>query len=239
MPKVEEDIQYLIHIVKKDLEIAEKKKLVENVPGRIRAIDRELKKMDDELGETQHVLERIDQEKRHLEIDLKTQQDALKKKQDEQRQVKTNKEFQALITEIGFISKQIDREEERMLAVLDEGEARRREIKALTDRIGAQKHVLVAEKEKLLQETKVTEDSLKILDDEKVRILPHLSPDVRRMYNRILVAKGDSGVANLIGDICYGCYSRVPPQTAVEVRKNDQIINCEVCGRILVYYEVK
>ncbi|MCX5754289.1 MAG: C4-type zinc ribbon domain-containing protein [Candidatus Krumholzibacteria bacterium] len=45
-------------------------------------------------------------------------------------------------------------------------------------------------------------------------------------------------MANLLGDICQGCYSRVPPQRAVEVRRNDQIMNCEVCGRILVHYEV-
>jgi len=69
----------------------------------VKAIERELKKMDDDMSETKDLLDRLDQEKRHLEIDLKSQQDALKKKQDEQRQVKTNKEFQAIITEIGYL----------------------------------------------------------------------------------------------------------------------------------------
>jgi len=126
-----------------------------------------------------------------------------------------------------------------MLTILDEGEARRKEIRVLTDRISGERNALLAEKERLQREAKTTGDALQILEDEKLRILPHLSTDVRRLYNRILMAKGDSGVANLVGDICHGCYSRVPPQTAHEVRRNDQIINCEVCGRILVFYEVK
>ena len=79
---------------------------------------------------------------------------------------------------------------------------------------------------------------LKIIEDEKIRILPHLSERIRELYKRILKVKGDSGVANLVADICQGCYSRMPPQKAHEVRKNDKITTCEVCGRILVYYPI-
>ena len=43
--------------------------------------------------------------------------------------------------------------------------------------------------------------------------------------------------ANIAADICQGCYSRVPPQTAHEVRRNNEIMTCEACGRILVYFE--
>ena len=239
MPTVEEDIQCLIQIVKKDLEIRERKKLMESLPSRIKAIDRELKRMEEDLDETKQIFERLEQEKRHIERDLKTQQSELTKKRDEQRQVKGNKEYRAILAEIDYITKKVDQEEERMLAILDEGETRRRELQILNEKVAGEKNTLLAEKERLEREIRAADDALKILDDEKIRILPHLSEDVCRLYNRILIAKGDSGVANLVGDICHGCYSRLPMQKAHEVRKNDQILNCEVCGRILVYYEDK
>jgi len=239
MQTVEEDIQYLIQIVKKDMEIKEKKKLLEAVPSRIKAIDRQLRKMDEDVSETKHVLDKLEAEKRRIDRDLETHQKELAKKKEEQRLIKDNKTYQALNTEIGYINKKVDQAEERMLIVLEEGEARRKEISVLTDTISREKDALVAEKEKLERELDATEDAMKILEDEKVRILPHISEEIRRLYARILTAKGDSGVANLAGDVCRGCYSRVPPQKAHEVRKNDQILNCEVCGRILVYYEVK
>jgi predicted nucleic acid-binding Zn-ribbon protein len=237
MPTVEEDVQYLIQIVKKDMEIKERRRLTESLPMRIKAIDRELKRMDEDLNETRHVLDKLEQEKRHIEMDLKTQHGELAKKKDEQLHVKDNKEFRAILAEIDFIAKKVDQEEERMLAILDEGEARRSEMLTLGGRIAAEKNTLVAERERLEREMRVADDAVKILEDEKARILPRISAEVRRVYSRILVAKGDSGVANLVGDICHGCYSRVPPQKAHEVRKNNQILNCEVCGRILVYYE--
>jgi predicted nucleic acid-binding Zn-ribbon protein len=238
MPTVEEDIQFLIQIVKKDMEIKEKKKLLDALPPRIKAIDREIKKMDENLGETKRIIEKLDAEKRHIELELKTHHAELEKKKEEQRLVKDNKIYRAIIAEMEFINKKVDQAEERMLAVLDEGEVRRNEIRILTEKIGVERGALVAEKERLQNEADAADDSLKILEDEKLRILPHITDEIRRLYARIKTAKGDSGVANLLGDICQGCYSRVPPQRAVEVRRNDQIMNCEVCGRILVHYEV-
>jgi hypothetical protein len=239
MPAVEEDIQFLIQIVKKDMEIKERKRLLGSIPPRIKAIERELRKMDEDLSETKQVFDKLEAEKRHIDQDLKTHQGELAKKKEEQRLVKDNKSFRAVNAEIEYINKKIDQAEERMLVILEEGEARRKEIKILTDRINSDRSKLVAEREKLEQEMNAAEDSLKILEDEKLRILPHISEDIRRLYSRILTAKGDSGVANLLSDICQGCYSRVPPQKAHEVRKNDQILKCEVCGRILVYYDSK
>ncbi len=239
MPAVEEDIQFLIQIVKKDTEIKERKRLLGSIPPRIKAIERELRKMDEDLSETKQVFEKLEAEKRHIDQDLKTHQGELAKKKEEQRLVKDNKTFRALNAEIEYINKKIDQAEERMLVILEEGEARRKEIKILTDRINSDRSKLVSEKEKLEQEMNAAEDSLKILEDEKLRILPHISEVIRRLYSRILTAKGDSGVANLVSDICQGCYSRVPPQKAHEVRMNDQILKCEVCGRILVYYDSK
>jgi len=237
MPAVEEDIQFLIQIVKKDMEIKERKRVLGSIPPRVKAIERELRKMDEDLNETKQVFEKLEAEKRHIDQDLKAHQGELAKKKEEQRLVKDNKTFRAVNAEIEYTNKKIDQAEERMLVILEEGEARRKEIKILTDRINNDRSKLVAEKEKLEQEMNAAEDSLKIFEDEKLRILPHISEVIRRLYSRILAAKGDSGVANLVSDICQGCYSRVPPQKAHEVRMNDQILKCEVCGRILVYYE--
>lgn len=238
MPTVEEDIQSLIQIVKKDMEIKEKKKLLDAIPPRIRAIDREIKKMDESMGDTKHSIEKLDAEKRHIESVLKTYHDELNKKKEEQSVIRDNKLYRALTTEMEFINKKVDQAEERMLAILDEGEVRRNEIRILTEKMSGERGALAAEKDRLEKEAGAVDDSLKILEDEKLRILPHISENIRHLYARIKVAKGDSGVANLVGDICQGCYSRVPPQTAVEVRRNDQIMKCEVCGRILVHYTV-
>ncbi len=237
MPTVEEDIQHLIRIVQKDREIRDLRKLSDGVPGRVRVIDKEISRMDEDLVEESKHIERLEREKSHITSLIDSQKAELEHKRAEQRQVGSNKEFQALLAEMQYLGTQIDKGEERILVILDETEAHRKSLKAIQERIDRGKSALVQEKEQLVARQKEAEDSLKIIEDEKLRILPHLSPEIRRLYERILRAKGDSGVANIVADICQGCYSRVPPQTAHEVRRNNEIMACETCGRILVYFE--
>jgi uncharacterized protein len=238
MAIIEDDIRYLIQIAKKDLEIREKKKYLEGVPARIKAVEKEIKKLDDNLAGGRELIENMEAERRHLERELRTQNDQIEHKKAEQKQIKSNKEYQALTNEIAYLTKIVSEEEERVLTILEVGEGRKKEIQALAEKINAEKSKLLAEKTGFQEGMKANEDALLILEDEKIRILPHISENVRRVYERIQKVKGDSGVANLVGDICQGCYSRVPPQMAHEVRKNSQLIKCEVCGRILVYYSI-
>jgi hypothetical protein len=44
-----------------------------------------------------------------------------------------------------------------------------------------------------------------------------------------------TGVAEARDGICQTCHVKLRVQVWVEVRKNDQVIQCEHCGRILFY----
>ena len=117
-------------------------------------------------------------------------------------------------------------------------EAEKKEVAAATEKINTDKEAkLIARKdwEDRIEESK---ENLARLTEEKEKTLPLLTDRVRARYERILKGKGDSGVANLIGNVCQGCFSRVPPQQAHEVRRNDAIRTCEACGRILIYFPV-
>ena len=42
-------------------------------------------------------------------------------------------------------------------------------------------------------------------------------------------------LAEARGEACSGCYMSIPPQVFVNVKKNENIITCPNCGRILYY----
>ena len=235
MTAVEDDIQLLIQIVKKDVDIQERRKFLETAPAKIKEIDFKIKRMEEDLLEVQEAVEKLNKERRHLEGEIDAQNAKLEKKRAESKDVNSNEAFRALNKEIDYLEKMIYKEEERVLEILEQAESRKKELEAVTEGVNSEKSTLSTEKAGLEQEMAAFEEQLKVIEDEKVRILPHLSERIRNLYKRILNVKGDSGVANLVEDICQGCYSRIPPQKAHEVRKNNQIITCEVCGRILVY----
>ena len=55
-----------------------------------------------------------------------------------------------------------------------------------------------------------------------------------KRYERIRIAKNGIAVVPITRDACGGCYKTIPPQKIVEIEKLTEIIQCEVCGRILV-----
>ncbi|MCK4349935.1 MAG: hypothetical protein KAX13_03710 [Candidatus Krumholzibacteria bacterium] len=238
MASTEEDIQLLIQIVKKDIDILGKRKFLDGAPEQIKVLDKKIQLMDDELAESQKAMDKLDEERRHLEREISAQNDKIKQKRIESDNISSNVAYKALNKEIEYLKNLVYKEEERVLQILELAEIKKKEIAAIQEKINREKNALLGEKKNLEERMVREEEQLRIIEDEKVRILPHLSGGINGLYNRILQVKGDSGVANLISDICQGCYSRVPPQKAHEVRRNSQIITCEVCGRILVYYPI-
>ena len=151
-------------------------------------------------------------------------------------EVKTNKEYQAMLHEIEHLEKGIDEREERLLILMDELDLQSEQNQDFTRKNEDDKKRLLAEKAELENRLKTLSDDVKRLEAEKPKILAELEPQTKKRYDRILAKLNDFAVTHIDDDVCQGCYSRIPPQMALEVKKNDQIITCEVCGRILVFY---
>ena len=81
------------------------------------------------------------------------------------------------------------------------------------------------------------EGEIKRLEGEKPKYLNELEAGLAKRYVRLSKALQGLAVTTVVaGDSCGGCGTRIPPQVVVEVRKNEQIVTCEACGRILVFY---
>ena len=77
------------------------------------------------------------------------------------------------------------------------------------------------------------------LNKNRTKILKNVSKHVLNTYETIRGAREGRGIAVVVNGNCGGCFSYIPPQKVVEVRKMKQIYECEACGRILVWSESK
>jgi predicted nucleic acid-binding Zn-ribbon protein len=236
MSSVEEDIQYLIELVRKDLLIEKLKNILHRNPVKIKEIVEKILVLEEALNEKDELLKKMEKEERHLNSVIEEDSDKIQRKKIEENSIKTNAAYQAWEHEIQYLATKVEMHEERMFGVLEEIEKGKKELSLFSDDVEVRKKKLMLEKNELEKDIKNSNKRLNIVEDEKLRILPHLSEKVRKKYQKILNAKGDSAIANLSGDICQGCFSRMPPQKAYQVRENNKIIACEFCGRILVYY---
>src|SRR5690606_4379649 len=57
----------------------------------------------------------------------------------------------------------------------------------------------------------------------------------RSRYERLLKNKGGNVVVGIQHGVCGGCHMKFPTQIVVSCKREDEIVTCPNCGRILYY----
>jgi predicted nucleic acid-binding Zn-ribbon protein len=106
------------------------------------------------------------------------------------------------------------------------------QLPALTAEVGREKTEF-QQKERLLRgvEEKLRAE-LAAAEKARVEVVAALEPEKLQVYQRILKLRG-SAVAEARDEFCLGCRTKMPSQSFVEAMRNDRILNCPQCHRIL------
>ena len=66
-------------------------------------------------------------------------------------------------------------------------------------------------------------------------LLQNVDGDLRRKYEMIFSRRGGLAVVEVREGICQGCRMRVPPQLFNEIQRNENVILCPSCQRMLFW----
>jgi predicted nucleic acid-binding Zn-ribbon protein len=149
-------------------------------------------------------------------------------------EVKTNKEYTAMLHEIEGVERDIKGREDLILEEMEKAEGLAATVKreeADFKAIEAEARQSQAELDAVAAKLQASAASLRAERDSAAASVPE---DARALYTRVARQRG-SGVAEAKDGMCQACHVRLRVQVWVEVRKNEQIIQCESCSRILFY----
>lgn len=236
MTELTRELHLLVSIAKLDAQLNACRTEIGLLPDKIEKVRRSIEKIDGAMNEAAAHLADMAKEKRSLEKSLDDQNEKIKKLKVQLMEVKTNKEYTAMRHEIEHIEERIDEKEERLLILMDELDQQEDRNDDFTRSNEKQKQELLEQESELEERLAKLKEEMAGLEAEKPKVLRELDPQIRKRYDRILKKLGDFAVTHVEDEVCQGCFSRVPPQTALEVKRNDQIIACQACGRILVHY---
>ncbi len=77
-------------------------------------------------------------------------------------------------------------------------------------------------------------DDLKQLEEARARIVSELKDHINRKYTRLTNRYGNA-VVPIVNNICQGCYLVLPTQMISVEEKNETVVTCPNCGRILYW----
>jgi predicted nucleic acid-binding Zn-ribbon protein len=82
-----------------------------------------------------------------------------------------------------------------------------------------------------LQEMGFTLDGLAELQKARSEITQHIKPQLLNRYQRVATSY-DRTVVPVVGELCTGCFAKVPTSFRYE---KTTVMTCENCGRILYF----
>jgi len=231
---VKDLLRLLIDLQRKDSLILEKRRFIDKVPMRIFEVDEPLKKAKLELENMKKKSEIVSKKKREKEAALSEAQEKIRKMKARVSDLKTNKEYQAYQKEIEVSEKEIFAIEDDILQLMEEVDLATKEQKEKEAAVNAEIEKLNAFRKKLDAEAAEHEKELEVLKEERVGIVAGIAPDVYSTYMALLRDSGDGvAVTTARNELCSGCDMNIPPQLYVEIRKNQDVLQCPQCRRIL------
>ncbi|MEJ2183624.1 MAG: C4-type zinc ribbon domain-containing protein [Nitrospirota bacterium] len=230
-----EQLKLLVELQKLDSEILSRARVIEDIPSRISHMQKGLKEAQAAHAAQQQRVETAEKKKREKERELDALQDRVGKLKARTSEIKDNKTYQAHLKEIEAAEKAAYEVED---GILDLMEAVERENAALGERLEVlerEKAVVESRKRELDEEVEVARGKLDALRAKRSRYRESLEDELYDEYMFLLKSQGGLAVTPAEDEICTGCNMNIMPQLFVEIKKNEDIIRCPQCRRILYY----
>ena len=171
--------------------------------------------------------------RKKLESEISSTEGKISKYRDQMMAVKTNEEYRALQHEIEHAQSAIRKVEDDILNLMMEAETNQTDIKTAEVQLKADQVKVQNERQALDDENKRDLSALESYVKERKEIQATVSADLVSQYDRVRKHRGGIGVAPARNEVCEICQVRIRPQIYQEIKKNNQIIACDACQRIL------
>lgn len=172
--------------------------------------------------------------RRQLDEKMQAEKGNVRKWETRAEKIKGEREYAALMSEIGAQKRTITGIETEISEVTDELKAKEESLKKITS--AREEKVLSAKRShdsvrELLEEE---EQHLKKNREVREHLLERIPKELKTRYERIYEKRSLQGVAFLRGSVCQACMRTVPPELFNKVCKGEVIEQCPACQRFLV-----
>ena len=212
---------------------------IRTIPEDILTLREVISQGERSLEEMREKREGLAKERRHKERDLSVKEDALSKYQSQLYEVKTNKEYSALMVEMDSLKQENSELEDEILGLMEKGDELTGLIKRKEEELSKARERLTKEEDKNRERVFSLEENRREVGGEREELAKKVDGNVLSSYERILKGKGGLALVPVKDDACQGCFMELPPQTINETIKGDKIIYCERCSRMLYWEDRK
>lgn len=227
-------IEQLLEVQEHDLRIQRIEGELRDIPARKeRELDR-LQAHTAAMKVAEAALQDRQAELKQNELEVQSKKDKIAKLRTQQMELKTNKEFKTMASEIETIEKAIRRDEDRELEIMETIEAARADVAARKKDLDAENAVVQEDIAVLDERIAGLETELRTEQALREKAKEGIEPEWLRRYESVLNSKrGSAALVSAEGGVCRGCNMALPPYQQHNARKRLEMVVCSYCGRML------
>lgn len=234
---LKEQIIKLLALQTLDSQIYALKNEKEAIPQQLEALKEKFEATKESLKAYEKKTQELLSEKKAKELELASKEEQAKKLQTQLYQLKTNKEYSAMLKEIEGVKADGSQLEDQILNVMEALEAEKINVQKGKDEFAKEEVKFKEEEKKIQQRTKEIEQRLTQLGDQRKGLTVDIESRVLAHYDKILNNRDGLALARVIDNACEGCRMSLPPQVINLIKMYERLISCEVCQRILYIEE--
>ncbi|HXS01601.1 MAG TPA: C4-type zinc ribbon domain-containing protein [Pyrinomonadaceae bacterium] len=230
------ELQQLIALQNLDTTIRKLEKDQEAIPERRAEIEGEFDQRAFEIRALETRRDEAKHTRAKLEIEVVEQKGRAERAERNLMSSKRQDEYTAAIREADSARKQISALETQILEQMEQLDQAQAALSERADEIATLNSDREARLKAFDEESKANAERLVTASKEREEVFANLPKPTSNLYSRIKARIRDGvAVAEARNRSCTACFMSLRPQVMAEIRRGDEIITCDNCGRILFY----
>lgn len=207
----------------------------EETPKKIAEIEKEYQQVEAEYLVKKAELDHARKMHRNLEQEVGDLESKINRSKQRMSEVKTNKEYHAMLKEIEELKKEISRKEDQMLDIMENIDAFSMEIEGQEKEQEACKKKVEADKKELTEQSAQVDEQLVHIEALQEKVREKLETGILMRCDSLMKRPGGVAVAAVEAGVCQVCHLNLPPQKFIELQRDENIFNCPHCHRFIYW----
>ena len=232
------DLALALRLQALDRKIASLENEIATLPKHIAEIERRLEAHTRRLEADRAALSANQRDRKRLEGDIQVHEQKISKLRDQMLGAKTNEQYRAFQNEIAYAEGEIRKTEDKILDLMEQSEPLEKNVKNAEIELKKEQQQVEGEKNRARERTAASQKELAERHTERKTDAEQMNPAFYKDYERIRKKTKNTAIAEATEGRCEACQIALRPQFFQDLKRGDQIMFCETCGRILVYNPV-
>jgi hypothetical protein len=228
-------IEVLASLQQVDQSLRTKTLAVAEGEGRVAALEEAVRGQTAAATAAREDLAGLTARQRDLEGRLSAAEAKMKDRRMRITRIRNDKELGLAKREVELLKEELGTLETELVAVMEQAEAATGKLQGLESELARLTSDRDAEAAGLRETLARLGADIEREKATRTELVQNVESDLRRKYEMIFSRRGGLAVVEVRSGICQGCRMRVPPQLYNEIQRNEQVILCPSCQRMLFW----